>query len=184
MLFIDQEKWKLLPAFLEIKGLVKQHIDSFNYFIDVDLKKILHANQRITSDIDPAFYLQFDDIRVGTPMIEENLIANPITPHECRLRDMTYAAPIVVDIRYTRSRNLVIRKNIPIGRMPIMLRSNRCVLANATEKQMAEMLECPLDPGGYFVARGTEKVVLIQEQLSKNRIIVDCFKNIEASVTR
>jgi hypothetical protein len=29
--------------------------------------------------------------------------------------------------------------------------------------------ECPLDPGGYFIIRGTEKVILIQEQLSKNR---------------
>lgn len=35
------------------------------------------------------------------------------------------------------------------------------------------MGECPLDPGGYFVVKGTEKVILIQEQLSKNRIIID-----------
>ena len=28
-------------------------------------------------------------------------------------------------------------------------------------------------PGGYFIIRGTEKVILIQEQLSKNRIIID-----------
>ncbi|KAJ1875022.1 DNA-directed RNA polymerase III complex subunit Rpc2, partial [Coemansia sp. RSA 486] len=35
-----EDKWQLLPAFLRVKGLVKQHIDSFNYFIEVDLKKI------------------------------------------------------------------------------------------------------------------------------------------------
>ena len=35
------------------------------------------------------------------------------------------------------------------------------------------MTECPLDPGGYFVVRGTEKVILVPEQLSKNRIIVE-----------
>ena len=35
------------------------------------------------------------------------------------------------------------------------------------------MTECPLDPGGYFVVRGVEKVILIQEQLSKNRMMVD-----------
>jgi hypothetical protein len=29
--------------------------------------------------------------------------------------------------------------------------------------------ECPHDPGGYFVVRGTEKVILIQEQMSRNR---------------
>ena len=40
----------------------------------------------------------------------------------------------------------------------------------AAEK--AKLNECPNDPGGYFVVRGSEKVILIQEQLSKNRIMV------------
>ena len=26
-----EDKWLLLPAYLQVKGLVKQHIDSFNY---------------------------------------------------------------------------------------------------------------------------------------------------------
>lgn len=62
-----EEKWKLVPAFLEIKGLVKQHIDSFNYFINVDIKKIVEANSKVTSDADPSFYLQYTDVRVGKP---------------------------------------------------------------------------------------------------------------------
>ena len=33
-----EDKWKLVPAFLRLRGLVKQHIDSFNYFINVDMK--------------------------------------------------------------------------------------------------------------------------------------------------
>ena len=33
--------------------------------------------------------------------------------------------------------------------------------------------ECALDPGGYFVVKGAEKVVLMQEQLSKNRVIIE-----------
>ncbi len=52
---------------------------------------------------------------------------------------------------------------------------------------MASMSECALDPGGYFIIKGTEKVILVQEQLSKNRVIVesDVKKNIfSASVTR
>ena len=35
------EKWKLIPAFLKVRGLVKQHIDSYNYFINVDIKNIV-----------------------------------------------------------------------------------------------------------------------------------------------
>jgi DNA-directed RNA polymerase III subunit RPC2 len=48
------------------------------------------------------------------------------------------------------------------------------------------MTECPLDPGGYFVVKGTEKVILVQEQLSKNRIIVETDEKkglVQASVT-
>lgn len=55
----NQDKWKLLPAFLQVKGLVKQHVDSFNHFMDVDLKKIVRANNRITSDIDENFFLEY-----------------------------------------------------------------------------------------------------------------------------
>ena len=53
----------------------------------------------------------------------------------------------------------------------MMLRCGRCVLEGKDEGELAQLGECPLDPGGYFVVKGVEKVVLIQEQLSKNRII-------------
>ena len=40
--------------------------------------------------------------------------------------------------------------------------------------------------GGYFVVKGTEKVVLVQEQLNKNRVIVEVDRKnqVGASVTR
>lgn len=53
-----QDKWKLVPAFLKGKGLVKQHIDSFNYFINVEIKKIVKANEKVLSDADPLFYVK------------------------------------------------------------------------------------------------------------------------------
>ncbi|KAL9979151.1 hypothetical protein ACROYT_G016768 [Oculina patagonica] len=98
---------------------------------------------------------------------------------------MTYSAPITVDIEYTRGSQRVVRHNLPIGRMPIMLRSSNCVLTGKSPAELASLNECPIDPGGYFIANGTEKVILIQEQLSKNRIIVEADKkgNIGCSVT-
>ncbi|KNZ77353.1 DNA-directed RNA polymerase III subunit RPC2 [Termitomyces sp. J132] len=117
-----EDKWLLLPAFLKVKGLVKQHIDSFNYFVDVDIKNIVKANNKVTSDVDPRFWLKYTDINVGFPDRNEmSAIDRKVTPNECRLRDITYAAPVIVTIQYTR----------------------------------------------------TEKVILVQEQLSKNRIIVE-----------
>jgi DNA-directed RNA polymerase III subunit RPC2 len=51
----------LLPAFLKVKGLVKQHIDSYNYFVEVEIKKILKANEFVLSDVDPNFFLKYSD---------------------------------------------------------------------------------------------------------------------------
>ena len=169
-----EDKWRLVPAYLKMKGLVKQHLDSFNYFVDVELRKILRANERVDSDIDPVFYLKYTDIYVGTPKIDENMVSYDVTPQECRLRDLTYSAPIFVDVEYVRGRQIVLRKGIQIGRLPMMLKSSHCALNGLkTDEQFAKAKECPLDPGGYFVVKGQEKVILVQEQLSKNRIIVD-----------
>lgn len=126
------------------------------------------------------------DIRVGKPCIQDGYVVNEVTPMECRLREMTYAAPIFVDIEYTRGRNIVRKNDIEIGKIPVMLRSSICVLTGKNEEELASMRECPNDPGGYFISNGAEKVILIQEQLSKNRIILEYNKdgNIVASVTR
>ena len=40
-----EEKWKLVPTFLKIRGLVKQHIDSFNYFTDIEIKNIVRSSR-------------------------------------------------------------------------------------------------------------------------------------------
>lgn len=57
--------------------------------------------------------------------------------------------------------------------MPIMLRSSNCRLRGKSQFELYGLNECPLDPGGYFIINGTEKVILMQEQLSKNRMIVE-----------
>ena len=52
------DKAELLPAFLRVRGLVRQHIDSFNYLVDHDIRAIVRANERVTCDTDPNFYLR------------------------------------------------------------------------------------------------------------------------------
>lgn len=59
LLTFIQDKWNLLPAFLKVKGLVKQHIDSFNYFVEQEIKDIVRANKEVTSDVDINFKLEF-----------------------------------------------------------------------------------------------------------------------------
>lgn len=168
-----RDKWKLIPAFLQARGLVRQHVDSFNYFVEKDLIQVLAANNRVSCDSDPNFFLKYLNIYVDRPSIEEEMVVKSVTPQECRLRDMTYSAPIRVDIEYLRGKQVVSKKGVQIGRMPIMLRSSKCVLYGASFDDMAKLGECPLDPGGYFIIKGVEKVILSQEQLSKNRVLIE-----------
>ncbi|ETV80770.1 hypothetical protein H257_06254 [Aphanomyces astaci] len=183
-----KNKWQLLPYFLQLRGLVKQHIDSFDYFTEVDMKKIVRAqaNCTIRSDHDPKFFLTYTDINIGTPSIDEDAyVTTAVTPNQCRLRDRTYSAPIYVSVKYRLGPKVVTKNKVLIGRIPIMLRSAKCVLREKDEAALAALKECPYDPGGYFVVKGSEKVVLIHEQLSKNRVILeeDPKKNVCASIT-
>eukprot|EP01071_Lankesteria_metandrocarpae_P009672 Lankesteria_metandrocarpae@DN5237_c0_g1_i3.p1 len=182
-----QDKWQLLPAFLKLKGLVKQHIDSYNHFVQFEMKNIVRANANriIKSDVDPAFFIEFLDIRVGEPRLDESMVALKLTPALCRNRDLSYASPVFVDVDFLNGDQVTRRKNVEIGRIPVMLRSCVCVLHGKSPNELQALGECPHDPGGYFVVKGTEKVILMQEQLSKNRIIVehDFKKCISACVT-
>ncbi|KAJ7949400.1 DNA-directed RNA polymerase subunit beta [Quillaja saponaria] len=183
------DKFQLLPEFLKVRGLVKQHLDSFNYFVRTEIKKIVRANNRIVASKHPNIYLRFKDVRIDKPSMMVDGTDAEVSPHYCRVSDLTYAAPIKVSIEYIQvSHGETSKKeknDVVIGRIPIMLRSCRCILYGKDEAELAKLGECPLDPGGYFIIKGTEKVILIQEQLSKNRIIIDTDKNgnINASVT-
>lgn len=169
------EKYKLLPAFLAVRGLVQQHLASYNHFVTTEIVNIMRGNDKIVSDVDPKFFLKFEDIAVLQPQHMEESISSalPIMPHDCRMRDITYSAPIEVTVRYSRGEEVVVQKGVRIGTIPVMLGSNICQLYNKSHADLAKCNECPLDPGGYFVVKGTEKVILMQEQLSRNRITVD-----------
>ncbi|EUB54999.1 DNA-directed RNA polymerase III subunit RPC2 [Echinococcus granulosus] len=170
---ILRHKESLVPAFLSVKGLVKLHIDSFNHFIETEIRNIVQANNRVSVP-SANWWLEYNNVYVKPPTVNDgSVIASRVTPHDCRLRDLTYAGEILVDITFTRQHEIVSKKGVFIGRMPLMLKSSACVLNGKSAFELMKMKECPLDPGGYFIINGSEKVVLMQEQMSKNRIIVD-----------
>ncbi|CDW58831.1 DNA-directed RNA polymerase [Trichuris trichiura] len=165
-------KWQYLPEFLDTQALMKDQVNSFNDFVDVEIKKIVAANNVVKSKIDANFSLKYLDVRVGYAGMNNGLDNCSITPHECRLQNKTYSAPVVVDVEYTRGNEVVRRIDLPIGRLPIMLRSNRCVLTGKSAEELGSMKECHLDPGGYFIIGGMERMIFPQEEQSRNRMFV------------
>ncbi|TMW95667.1 hypothetical protein EJD97_008514, partial [Solanum chilense] len=165
---------ELASKFFKLHGFNRNQMESFNDFVERKLKEIVLGANVITSTVDPTVYLRYLDARIGIP---------PLRPRQCRLSDRTYDAPIEVIIEYISGR-AKIEKKVTIGNMPIMLRSSRCILHGKDEDELTYLGECPLDTGGYFVIRGTEKVILIQEQPRKNNIMIDIDKmgRVQASV--
>jgi hypothetical protein len=110
-----KDKWRVLPHFLQVRSLMRQHIDSFDYFVNTELKEIVQSPSacEIRSDHDPNFYLRFTDCFVGEPCVQDDTFTpTQITPFQCRLRDCTYSAPIYVSVRYTRGRQIIVKNKV------------------------------------------------------------------------
>ena len=55
-----KDKFALLPAFLKERGLAKQHVESFDFFINQGIKAIIRTkdNNRVAFEADSNFYLR------------------------------------------------------------------------------------------------------------------------------
>ncbi len=125
-------------------------------------------------------------ITVGNPIVKEaNGATHELTPMEARLRNLTYKAPIYLE--FTIVENGIDREveKVLIGELPIMVKSKKCTIhcenirseRELTDEEYQEKLiefrEDPLDPGGYFIINGTERVLISLEDLAPNRVMVE-----------
>ena len=175
----EEEKWLILRKYFEKIGLVRQHLDSFNEFLENTLQQICDETKKIVPDI-PDFYIIFGKITVGQPTEREaDGATKNITPMESRIRELTYASklhlqmtPVTIDERTQRDHfNETI--DTYIGKLPIMLKSIKCPMKDKNGEELIQIGEDPLDPGGYFIINGTERVLVTQEDLAPNRILIE-----------
>ncbi len=168
----------LLKKYFEENSLVNSDIESFNYFIEKKLQEIIKENGDIEPTIIPhnidEFKIRFDKITIGKPeMTEADGSKRAIYPIEARLRKISYAAPIEIEV--SAHIDGVQRESFKahVGFMPIMLKSDNCHLNGLSREELIEKGEDPDDPGGYFIINGTEKVLIDIEDLAANRILVE-----------
>ena len=194
-----EEPYTLLESYFEaqhLERLVRHQIESYNHFINYQIQRTIQMFNpvRIRSENDfvesEGMYMleivvSFDNFKLYPPQIHENNGATKLMlPQEAKLRNFTYSSGMTVDvhiqyiIRNTEnmSQPKIIEKTLPkinIGKMPIMLKSSVCVLTQNKHIHSAFTGECPMDCGGYFIIKGSEKTVLGQERAAENRIY--CF---------
>ncbi len=168
----------LIRKFFEEYSLAQNLINSFNEFVDKKMQEIISEVGKIEPEILPpgieSFEIRFGKVRVEKPMIVEPTGAiTKITPMEARLRDLTYEGPIYLEAIPVKNGIEGEPEIVYIGSLPIMLRSKYCYLYGKSEEELIEMGEDPNDPGGYFIINGTEKAVVVVEDLMPNTVFVE-----------
>uniref|UniRef100_A0A2I3GNW6 DNA-directed RNA polymerase subunit beta n=1 Tax=Nomascus leucogenys TaxID=61853 RepID=A0A2I3GNW6_NOMLE len=137
----------------------------------------------------PRYLLKFEQIYLSKPTHwERDGAPSPMMPNEARLRNLTYSAPLYVDITKTvikegEEQLQTQHQKTFIGKIPIMLRSTYCLLNGLTDRDLCELNECPLDPGGYFIINGSEKVLIAQEKMATNTVYVFAKKDSKYAYT-
>ena len=131
--------------------------------------------------------LEFEKISIRKPTIFENNGAiHPMMPNDARLRNLTYASPLNVDVKVIttfidhtrnsiRESNVRIFPNVHLGKIPVMVGSKYCLLSDQKHIHPSNLGECAEDLGGYFIIQGGERAMISMERMSENRPFV--FRN-------
>ena len=159
-----------------LNPMVRHHLDSYGDFLRTYIPRFIKATNPISRLLkDEREFRVWIGGHEGTairylPPADE--FGNAILPHECRLRDQTYAFTLVadIDIDYIVDGDTITKsfKDVKIGRIPLMLKSPLCYLANMNSEQLFQSGECKFELGGYFIIQGLERVLLTQERRGTN----------------
>lgn len=166
----------LLNSFSKGTGFVQYQIDSFNDFINFRLQNVVDSIGTIKPEIPGLenFELRLGKIRVEKPSIKEaDGAVRRTLPVEARLRGLTYMAPMFLEMTAVLNDVEQETEEINIGELPIMLKSNRCDLSNMSDEELTKAGEDPYDAGGYFIVNGTERVLILIEEIAPNRMILE-----------
>lgn len=185
---------ELIDAYYRDRTLVNHHIASFNDFLDRRLQNIVNdtvigedIGERgiINPDIE-GYKIKLGKIKVQRPIVKEaDASTRSLFPMEARLRDLPYEAPLELEFIPVIDEVEQEPESIYAGFLPVMIKSKACNIAKSTREEEAgnyltdeaykdwllEKQEDPLDPGGYFISKGTERVLVTIEDLAPNRIL-------------
>ncbi|KAK7064066.1 DNA-directed RNA polymerase subunit beta [Favolaschia claudopus] len=200
----QEDCWTVISSFFDQKGLVRQQLDSFDEFVQNTMQELVDENSDLIldqadqhtghdSDMSRRYEIKFGQIYLSRPTVTEaDGTVVPVFPQEARLRNLTYSAPLYIEMKH---RVLVGREDpegmpgdiaweteqdnnpedttkVGIGKVPIMLRSTFCILRGLQDQDLYDLNECPYDSGGYFIINGSEKVLIAQERMATNHVYV------------
>ncbi|MFC2143774.1 DNA-directed RNA polymerase subunit B'' [Candidatus Aenigmatarchaeota archaeon] len=162
------------------RGWVDFQIDSFNHFVEEGIQNII--NEIATVKMNPELgdmKMKFGKVHIGRPVVKEaDGSTRQIYPNEARVRNLTYSAPVFVDITPIVNGIQEKPERVHIGDLPIMIKSKLCSTHGHAEKELIQNGEDPKDPGGYFIVNGTERVLVLIEEITPNKPIFEIENDI------
>jgi DNA-directed RNA polymerase beta subunit len=188
--------WTIIGSYFQdqhLDRLVRHQLESYNNFVGLQLPQTIEmfndVHIKSENDFDKEsgkysleIFIKFENFHIYRPQIHENNGSIKLMfPQAARLRNFTYSSAMTIDIniRYVvrNGENLgnistfyKTLSKIHIGKLPIMLKSNICVLSQYKYVDNQHTGDCRHDAGGYFIINGSEKTVLGQERAAENRV--------------
>jgi DNA-directed RNA polymerase subunit B" len=169
---------ELIESYFRVNTLVSQQLTSYNKFVEHGIQRVIDRIGRVKTNVE-GFELKLGKVRIEQPRYYEVKGGyRQILPNEARLRNLTYAAPIFLEIiPVFNGVERPVYSDVFIGEMPIMLKSKLCYLSSMRKDELIENGEDPDDPGGYFVINGSERVLVSIEDLVPNKLMVTKERN-------
>lgn len=177
--------WPIIEDMLKREGIARQHLNSYNEFIEHGIQSIVDEVDEIEIETQFGSYkIKLGKVEIGRPrVVEHDGSETYVYPLEARLRNLTYAAPLYLEMTIIDPQNVNLpyhTQKVFIGNLPVMVKSKICTLHGLTDEELIDLGEDPKDPGGYFIINGSERIIIGLEDLSPNKILVEKEKGSSA----
>jgi len=136
---ISRKSYARLPLILDVPNLIKVQLDSFLWFQEKGLKKLLEDISPIKDFTGNRLELSFTGYEFRTPRHSEQ---------ECRQRDLTYSAPFYVRAKLlVKGTGEIKEQDLFFGDIPLMTAKGTFIISGAERVVVSQLLR---SPGVYF----------------------------------
>ena len=154
--------WNIISC-LTKNRLINHQKESYVLFLEKYIPDIVEEYSKIKTD---KYLILFENVQYGIPSYINNANQTIVqSPFLCMQEHLNYCLPMYIDIKINDS---IFPKQF-VASLPVMVGSKYCTSNDSIIKKKSD--ECPIDPGGYFIVKGNEKVILCQERMIDNK----CF---------
>lgn len=192
------DTFSILDLYFQQRNILTIHqINSFNKFMYENIGDIIEQFNPMIVKVDKLneednkamtfiIKITFSNPRTPKPYHQEdNGSIYPMYPNQARIRNLSYTSKLFIDAVHEVTKlddknNIIFHKiyetnKIPIGKIPIMLQSDFCVLSDIPRESFHSVGEDIYDYGGYFIINGSEKVIVPQKIENMNNVFL--YKN-------